>query len=209
MSSAAHRDNSVAARPGRFRVAWQAAHEPLPGVSPRLRLTAYAVPLVVLPSSLWRLPVAFDQGSGWGERLYILSLSVVSELLAFTAIGLIARWGEVFPRWIPGLSGSRVPTKAAVIPAALGATILTLAFTVLAIVNEIQGTTIRGDDRPSNFPAEAGGWEAAWFYVCYTPLILWGPLLAVLTLAYYKRRRGTRRGTAQQDPEPASRVQFR
>ncbi|WP_218005788.1 hypothetical protein [Actinomadura hibisca] len=123
--------------------------------------------------------------------MYILSLSVVSELLAFAAIGLIARWGEVFPRWIPGLGGSRVPTKAAVIPAALGATILTLAFTVLVIVNEIQGTTIRGDDLPADFPSEAGGWEAAWFYLCYTPLILWGPLLAVLTVAYYKRRRGT------------------
>ncbi|MFW3475241.1 hypothetical protein ACN24M_28985 [Streptomyces microflavus] len=123
--------------------------------------------------------------------MYILTLSVTSELLAFSAIGLIARWGEVFPRWIPHLRGRRVPTEAAVIPAALGATVLTLMFTVLAVVNEIQGTTIRGDDRSAEFPGEAGGWEAAWFYICYTPLILWGPLLAVLTVAYYKRRRRT------------------
>ncbi|MFE2294336.1 hypothetical protein [Streptomyces sp. NPDC059452] len=124
--------------------------------------------------------------------MYIPSLSVVSELLAFTAIGLIARWGEVFPRWVPRLGGRQVPTKAAVVPAALGATILTLVFTALAVVNEIQGTTIRGDDLPDDFPGEAGGWEAAWFYICYTPLIFWGPLLTVLTVAYGKRRRRER-----------------
>ncbi|MEU6484048.1 hypothetical protein [Streptomyces sp. NPDC046887] len=194
MPFAAPRHDAVAARrPGRFRAGWRAAHQPVPGVSPHLRRTAYAVPLVVLPSSLWRLPAAFDRGSGWGEGLYIVSLSVVSELLAFAAIGLVARWGEVFPRWVPGLGGNRVPTKAAVIPAALGATVLTLAFTVLAIVNEVRGTTMRGDDLPADFPGEAGGWEAAWFYLCYTPLILWGPLLAVLTVAYAKRRRGEKR----------------
>ncbi|WP_344287654.1 hypothetical protein [Streptomyces synnematoformans] len=187
-----HVDTPVVARPSRLHSAWRAAHRPVTGVSRRLQLTAYAVPLVVLPSSLWRLPAAFDEGVSFGERMYIPSLSIVSELLAFTAIGLIAHWGEVFPRWIPRLRGRRVPTKAALIPAALGATILTLTFTILAVVNEIQGTTIRGDDLPDDFPGEAGGWEAAWFYVCYTPLTLWGPLLGVLTIAYYKRRRANR-----------------
>ncbi|MGX5213801.1 hypothetical protein ACWKT3_34785 [Streptomyces violaceus] len=36
---------------------------------------------------------------------------------------------------------------------------------------------------------QAGGWEACWFYFCYAPLALWGPLLAVLTVGYWKRRR--------------------
>ncbi|MFE6777943.1 hypothetical protein [Streptomyces sp. NPDC057702] len=174
----------MVAPPGRLRSAWRAAHEPVATVPRWLRLTAYAVPLVVLPSSLWRLPAAFERGF----NLYILFLSVLSELLAFTAIGLVARWGEVFPHWVPGLRGRRVPTRVAVIPAALGATLLTAVFTVLAVVNEIQDTTIRGDDLPDDFPGKAGGWESAWFYICYTPLILWGPLLAVLTVAYHKRR---------------------
>ncbi|WP_235787191.1 hypothetical protein [Streptomyces mutabilis] len=51
------------------------------------------------------------------------------------------------------------------------------------------GTTIRGDDLPADYPSEKGGWQTAWFYVCYAPLILWGPLLAVLTIAYWKRHR--------------------
>ncbi|MFD3412963.1 hypothetical protein [Streptomyces cyaneofuscatus] len=193
-------DEHVTTPTGRLRAAWAAAHEPAPGVSRCLRLTAYAVPLAVLPSSLWRLPAAFGDGISLGERMYIPSLSVASELLAFSAIGLVARWGEVFPQWIPRLRGRRVPTEAAVVPAALGATVLALVFTVLAIVNEIQGTTIRGDDLSDDFPGEAGGWEAAWFSICYTPLILWGPLLAVLTVAYYKRRRRTDRPLPQREP---------
>ncbi|MBW5481042.1 hypothetical protein [Streptomyces bambusae] len=178
-----------AARPGRLRGAWRAAHEPVAGVSRRLRLTALAVVLAVLPSSLWRLPIAFDHGRGIGERLYVVSLSVLSEAFAFTAFGLIARWGEVFPRWLPLVGGRRVPTMAAVVPAAIGATLLTVLWTVLTTVTQFMGTTIRGDALPDDFPGEAGGWEGVWFHICYAPLVLWGPLLAVLTVAYWKRRR--------------------
>jgi hypothetical protein len=185
-------EEPTAPRPRRLRAAWQAAHEPAAGLSRRIRLAAYAVPLVVLPSSIWRIPAAFDDGIGAGERAYVLSLSIVSELLAFTAIGLIARWGEVFPGWVPFLRGRRVPTMATVIPAAIGATALTLVFTLLFSISEIRGTTIRGAELPESYPSRAGGWEAAWFYVCYAPLILWGPLLAVLTVAYWKRRRSER-----------------
>ncbi|MFJ4568565.1 hypothetical protein ACIP4U_33955 [Streptomyces caelestis] len=177
------------AHPGRLRAVWRAAHEPVAGVSRRMQLVAYAVPLTVLPSSIWRLPAAFDDGIGISERAYVVFLSIMSEVFAFTAIGLIARWGEVFPRWVPFLRGRRVPTEVAVIPAAVGATVLTLLFTVLFIASEIRGTTIRGDDLPAGSPGQAMSWEAAWFYLCYAPLLLWGPLLAVLTVAYGKRRR--------------------
>jgi hypothetical protein len=181
-------EDSTTASPGRLRAAWQAAHKPAAGVSRHVQLVAYTVPLIVLPSSIWRLPAVFDDGIGLGERAYIVLLSILSEALAFTAIGLIARWGEVFPRWIPFLRGRRVPTKVTVILAAIGATVLTLG-TVLTLVTELMGTTIRGDDLPANYPSEIGGWQTAWFYVCYAPLILWGPLLAVLTIAYWKRHR--------------------
>ncbi|MGW1891289.1 hypothetical protein ACWCP6_13690 [Streptomyces sp. NPDC002004] len=180
---------AATARPSRLRAAWRAAHTPVAGVPRRIRRVACAVPLAVLPSSLWRLPAAFDRRIGTGERLYVVFLSVLSEALAFTAFGLIARWGEVFPRWIPFLRGRRVPTAAAVVPAAVGATVLTLLWSVLALVTQIMGRTIRGGELPHDFPSEAGGWEAVWFYVCYAPLVLWGPLLAVLTVAYWRRRR--------------------
>lgn len=187
---------SASARTGRFRAAWRAAHAPAPGVTRGWWLTACAVPLVVLPSSVWRIPAAFGHGITFGERMYVVLLSVASELLAFAAIGLVARWGEVFPRWVPYLGGRRVPTTAAVVPAALGAAAVTFVFTALTVVSEIRGTTIRGDELPSDFPGLAGGWEGAWFHLCYTPLLLWGPLLAVLTVGYHRRRSGAARRAA-------------
>ncbi|KAA6223470.1 hypothetical protein CP973_17440 [Streptomyces albofaciens JCM 4342] len=184
-----HAEGPTAPRPGRLRAAWRSAHDPVPGVSRRIRLTAFAVPFTVLPAGIWRLPAAFDEGIGPAERLYIISLTVFSEILAFTAFGLIARWGEVFPRWIPFLRGRRVPMTAAVVPATIGASILTLVFTLLFTVSEIRGTTFQGDGLPAGSPSLTTGWEAAWYYFCYAPLALWGPLLAVLTVAYCKRRR--------------------
>ncbi|MYS81561.1 hypothetical protein [Embleya scabrispora] len=182
-------EGPAAARTGRVRSAWRAAHEPAPGVSRRIQLIAYAVPLAVLPSSVWRLPIVFDTGKGVGERVYVVLLSFLSEALAFTAIGLIARWGEVFPRWIPVLRGRRVPPNAAVLPAAVGAVFLTSVFSVVSTVAQIRGTTIQGGDLPADAPGRYTGWESVWFHLCYTPLIVWGPLLAVLTVAYRGRRR--------------------
>lgn len=187
-------EEPASARPGRFRAAWRAAHQPVDGVSRRMRLIAYAVPLTVLPSSVWRLPAAFFYGVSPGEWGYVLFLSIVSETLAFTAIGLVARWGEVFPRWVPLLHGCRVPVKAVVVPAAVGAVLLTLLWTVAAPLTEIMDVTIRGDEVPSDYPSKAGGWETAWFYCCYAPLVLWGPLLGVLTVAYGRRRRAAPKG---------------
>ncbi|MFF3710891.1 hypothetical protein [Streptomyces phaeochromogenes] len=128
-----------------------------------MQLAAYAVPFTVLPAGIWRLRAAFDAGIGPGRRVYIVFLSVLSEVLAFTAIGLIARWGEVFPRWIPFLRSRRVPTMAAVVPAAIGAAILILVFTLLLSVSEIRGTTIQGDDPRAGSPTLAAGWESAWY----------------------------------------------
>lgn len=170
MKQLLHAKEPTTVRPGRLRVAWRAAHEPVAGVSGRVRLVAYAVPLAVLPSTIWRLPAAFDDGRGLGERTYVVFLSVLSEVFAFAAIGLIARWGEAFPRWIPFLRGRRVPRRAAVLPATIGAASLTLLFTLLFIVSEIRGTTIRGGDLPADSLAKPAA--GAWFYFCYAPLTL-------------------------------------
>lgn len=188
----------VPPRGGRLRAAWAAAHAPVSGVPRWARIAAYAVPLTVLPSSLWRvvgvLVAADGRGSGdlpsWlPVGAYVVLLSVCSELLAFTAIGLIASWGEVFPRWVPVLRGRRVPTAAAVLPGAFGAAALTVLWTVAAVVTEIAGVTLRGEALPPDYPGAEGGWAAAVYYVCYAPLMLWGPLLAAVTVAYARRRR--------------------
>jgi hypothetical protein len=38
---------------------------------------------------------------------------------AILTLGLTQRWGEVFPRWMVGLAGKRVPIKLATVPATL------------------------------------------------------------------------------------------
>ncbi|MEU2750902.1 hypothetical protein ABZ613_32380 [Streptomyces collinus] len=190
---------SGAARPpGRMRTVWAAAHAPVAGVPRWGRIAAYAIPFTVLPSSVWRVLVAFVDEDTAGKtgslpswlpgEVYVVLLSALSELVAFTAVGLIAGWGEVFPRWVPLLRGRRVPTAAAAWPAAFGAVMLTALWTT-AYVAETAGVTLRGEPLPPDYPTAAGGWESAVFHVCYAPLLLWGPLLGAVTVAYVRRRR--------------------
>lgn len=179
---------------GRLRRAWRAAHEPAAGVPRWARRVAYTVPLVVLPSGIWRLGVLFteDKRGGaiedWAMNGYIVFLTLLSEVLAFTAVGLVTRWGEVFPRWLPRLRGRRIPRAAVVVPATIGATILTLVFTVIATVTTVTQSKTNGDPLPTDFPSKAGGWETVYFYAAYVPLVLWGPMLGILTYAYWRRR---------------------
>ncbi|MEU8801354.1 hypothetical protein [Spirillospora sp. NPDC048819] len=190
---------------GRLRAVWAAAHEPVAGVPRWARIAALAVPFTVLPAGLWRiaaftfhLPIVDDgmrQGDvngdlpGWVPlEVYVVLLSVLSELVAFTAIGLIARWGEVFPQWIPGLRGRRVPTLAAVIPAALGAAILTVLWTVSIVNCLVFQETLQGRPLSDDFPINFNDWKGVLGVVSYVPLVLWGPLLAAVTVAYYRRR---------------------
>lgn len=48
-----------------------------------------------------------------------LGLAVSASLGAWLTCGLVRPWGEVFPRWLPGLRGRRVPVKLAVVPGLL------------------------------------------------------------------------------------------
>lgn len=186
---------------GRIRSAWHAAHRTVPGVPERTRRAAFLVPLVVLPSGLWRIVAVtfhapiFEGGRGAGDlpawlpvELYVVLLSLASEALAFTAVGLVATWGEVFPRWVPLLRGRRVPTPVAVAPAAAGAVVLTLLWT-WTIATSLAGLDIRLRPVPGDHPLALDTWEGAIAFAAYAPLVLWGPLLGVVTLAYWKRRR--------------------
>ena len=162
---------------------------------------AYATTLTTLPSAVWRIAAvvfhvplleATSPGQQPGEGrvlfdgpLYVITLSVVSEALAFLTVGLVSRWGEIVPRWIPLLGGRRVPTLAAVVPAGAGAAILTVlwtwTFVMLCLGRTVDGTTSTG--------LHLAGWQVPAFIACYGPLLAWGPLLGIVTVAYYRRRR--------------------
>ncbi|MFH9733895.1 hypothetical protein [Streptomyces sp. NPDC017260] len=164
---------------------------PVPRWAMRL---AYALPLLLLPSCLWRLPFAlhFDMGQVqeagmpgyWVGVPYILGLSALSEGIAFLTIGLVRGWGEVAPGWIPIIGGKRVRPVAAFGPAALGGLILTLLFTTVPI-GEGRELAFYGIIDTAEYSNAA--WEML-ATVCVTPLAAWGPITLILAIAYYRRR---------------------
>lgn len=154
------------------------------------RVAAHAAALTPLPSGLWRIALVFGfpagytaQGyedldaTGWGAP-YLIVLSLLTEAAALLALGLVQRWGEVVPRWVPFLGGRAVPAAAAVVPAAAGAAILTVLWTQLLLWWQVPH-----DDLTATGATVIG--------ILYLPLVAWGPLLAAVTVSYWRRRRFT------------------
>ncbi|AZM56900.1 hypothetical protein DMA15_33585 [Streptomyces sp. WAC 01529] len=165
--------------------------QPVPRWAMRL---AYALPLLLLPSCLWRLPFAlhFDMGQiqdlgmppYWVTIPYVLGLSVLSEVTAILTIGLVRGWGEVAPTWIPIIGGRRIRPMAAAAPAILGGLILTLLFTDVPL-GDGRRLTLYGIAHTVGYTSDA--WQAL-ATVCVAPLTAWGPITIALALAYYRRR---------------------
>ena len=79
------------------------------------------------------------------------------------------------------MGGRRIPTMAVVLPASIGAALISVINWTSAFM--WFGPENNGDpDAPHGF---AGFVMAA----CYAPLLAWGPLLGIVTVAYYVRRR--------------------
>ncbi len=94
-------------------------------------------------------------------------------------LGLVQRWGELFPRWMVGLAGRRVPIALAVVPASI--------VSVLLMVGGISIGSVSGQMAAG---AAATG-QVMWIVVGPALLFpVWGLSLAVATLGYYFRRRG-------------------
>ncbi|OZM82208.1 hypothetical protein [Pseudonocardia sp. MH-G8] len=147
-------------------------------------VAAHLVPLTTLPSALWRIPLSFGFPMGvvgvhlqWWEPYYFVALSLVTEGVALLTLGLVQPWGERVPGWVPLLGGRRVPPLAAVVPAALGAVALQL----------IWAFAFRDFPHLGDFHFAHEGWRLL-MVACYAPLLLWAPLLAAVTVAYYRRR---------------------
>ena len=157
-----------------------------PAASRSVRWAAYAVPLCVVPSAVWRLSLLLDDSSTCvlgGEWRYIVLLSLGSVGLALLTLGLVQRWGEVAPGWIPLVGGRSIPISVAVIPASLGAVVVN-GLTVYALLNSVFGWV-------GQLGASRAGCEAPTSLIvklAYLPLLAWGPLVAVVTIAYHRRR---------------------
>ena len=124
------------------------------------------------------------QESGlWVGGLFLANFGLVGAVLM---LGLVQRWGEVFPRWMIGLAGRRVPIALVVIPA--------LLVSVLLLVGGIGIWSGLGQMKANLAAMNADATEvigAILFELGPTLLFpLWGVALVVATLGYYYRRRG-------------------
>lgn len=121
---------------------------------------------------------------GEEEGLWVAgaALATVAVGGAVLTLGLVQRWGEIFPRWLPGLAGKRVPPALAVLPATVAAVALTGGG--LAIWRMIAGGAFGDVDW-------AADWGAGPPVLLFLP---WGVALGLATLAYQERRRGRSAG---------------
>jgi hypothetical protein len=128
---------------------------------------ALGIPLGITPAFL-----RSGQASGmWLAGAGLATFGIVGAILT---LGLIQRWGEVFPRWMIGLAGRRVPPALAIVPASL-----------LAVIIASAGLMYVRQFLLAGFPPE--GWATT------APELLWpiwGVALGAAALAYYYRRRG-------------------
>jgi hypothetical protein len=124
------------------------------------------------------------QESGtWIGGLFLATFILVGAILM---LGLVQRWGEVFPRWMIGLAGRRVPIALAVIPASLASVLLIVGgigiwSNLAQMVANAAAAGIEGNELIGEIIFVLG------------PTLLfpvWGLALALATLGYYYRRRG-------------------
>jgi hypothetical protein len=132
------------------------------------------------------------QESGlWTSGLFLATFGLVGAALM---LGLVQRWGEVFPRWMPGLSGRRVPTALAVVPASIISVLLMVGgIAMWSGFAKIFGASIDGQD----------------MRIVIGPVALfpiWAASLAVATLGYYYRRRGPCKICGRGTPDEAAKT---
>jgi hypothetical protein len=107
-------------------------------------------------------------------------LATLAACGSLLSLGLIQRWGEIYPRWIPFLHGKPVRPRVAIIPAALVSILL-----VSAGLNAIRARLL------GYYPEHSGLNDANWGTAISGLLFpLWGIALGIATLAYFYRRRG-------------------
>jgi hypothetical protein len=104
-------------------------------------------------------------------RLHGLLLGLSALAGAVLTTGLVARWGEVWPRWMPVVRGRAVPVAAAVVPGGVVAALFTVAAVPMSVMAVRSGEL---------------------FTLVVFPFYLWGPALGVAVLGYALRRRGER-----------------
>ena len=148
-------------------------------------LVAAAIPAFYgLTRIAWALgiPLGFSRDSVESMRgldlIGPIGLGTFALLGAVLTLGLYQRWGDVFPRWMLGLAGKRVPVGLAVVPATLVAVAVLPAGVSMIALGFSEGM----------LGLDAETWGAVGPALLWP---LWSAALGAATYAYWLRRRGT------------------
>jgi hypothetical protein len=141
-------------------------------------ITRYAYALGI-PLGISEEFLSFGQENGmWTQGLSMATFGLVGAVLT---LGLTQRWGEVFPRWMIGLAGRRVPIGLAVVPASFVSVLLVVgSIAMWSGFAQLVGTALTGETEAIDII----GLAPTMLFV------VWGVALAAATLGYYYRRRG-------------------
>ena len=105
-------------------------------------------------------------------RLWGVLLGGAALLGTVLTLGLIRPWGEVFPRWMPGLAGRRVPVAAAAIPGGGVATILCVTAVPMLVAMVVGDLPV----------------SEKLLSLLVFPFWVWGPALALAVWGYVGHR---------------------
>lgn len=133
-----------------------------------------------------------------GATLYVLALDAAQIVGGVLCLGLVQRWGERFPRWVPGLGRRQVHRLVPVVAGGVGAaTLITLASTLLV---QFSGSWFGQTDAWT--PSDGmGTWQTVVLAVAYAPLLVWPFALIVALVGYWRRRRPCDE-QVRSEPEP-------
>jgi hypothetical protein len=160
-------------------------YQPAPEWARRWAYVAVALPIVgwAVPHGLWVLGVPFGiseqqlhSADGDLSTATGVALTVVPPLAGLLVLGLVQRWGQQYPPWLPGLGGRRVPRLLAVLPA--GTVAITLvAYGVLSF-GAFAGQVLDGEQ---SWAQIREGWATVATLLVF---LSWGVAVGVTTAGY-------------------------
>ena len=156
---------AAAARWGRV-AAWTAAVIPAMYAAVRFAWAA-GLPVGISPAFLDEMHRTGLVWAGAGLGAFAVTGSVLT-------LGLVQRWGERFPRWMPGLGSRRVPIKLATVPATAVA-VMVMSASLSLFAGEGSAQLLAGADLAARLPMML--WP------------VWGAALGAAAYAYHLRRR--------------------
>ncbi|TLF59006.1 hypothetical protein FE391_35390 [Nonomuraea sp. KC401] len=171
-------DGTVRPSPWARAATWGAAGVPVLGFSVPHLLWGLGVPFGVAGPSAAGLADLSGSPVYWG---LLVAGPVAGGLLT---LGLISRWGQIVPGWVPWAGGRRVPTGLAVVPA------VAVGLLVGQYGTMMTGCLAFGITRTCAPEGGADALDGSWAFAGTYPIFLaWGLCLLGAAIGYVHTRR--------------------